>query len=80
MRYFEIIEQVIGTPMGATGTATPTAAANLSGNTAVLQDPKLQAVQAAELAKQKQEKEDKKKEIQQQIQALQKELSDLNRL
>jgi hypothetical protein len=83
MRYSDFAEQgtVGSTPLPtAGGSAVPptSAPANpaLSGNVAALQDPRMQA---AQLAKQKQEKEKQKKAIQDQIAALQRQLSDLSR-
>lgn len=77
MRYFEIIEQIA--PVGTTTTPVTPGAATMIGNTAVLQDPKLQAAQAAQLAQQQKEKEEEKKQIQDQIKDLQQKLSDLSR-
>lgn len=80
MRYNEFFEQApIGsTPMPTSGAVPPmgTPQANMTGNTAALQDPKMQA---AQLAMQKQNKDKQKKAIQDQITALQRQLSDLNR-
>ena len=76
MRFNEIIEQIA--PVGTTTTpAQP--GAQLSGNTQVLQDPKLQAAQAQQLAQQQKEREEEKKRIQDQIKDLQQQLADLNR-
>lgn len=81
MRYSDFAEQIgtIGTtatPMGATPPGAPPAA-GLTGNVGAMQDPRMQA---ADLAKQKQQKDQQKKAIQDQIAALQKQLSDLNRM
>lgn len=82
MRYKEIIEQIgtvgsmpLATAPGVSTTSAP--GSSLSGNVAATQDPRMQA---ANLAKQKQEKDKQKKMIQDQIAALQKQLSDLNRM
>ena len=80
MRYSDFAEQIgtIGTtaaPMGAAPGTPP--AAGLTGNVGAMQDPRMQA---ANLAKQKQDKDQQKKAIQDQITALQKQLSDLNRM
>lgn len=88
MKVVELLEQV---PIGSTpfpaaggstvpptsGTAPQAAPIGVAGNTQQLQDPKMQA---AQLAKQKQEKDKQKKAIQDQIAALQKQLTDLNRV
>lgn len=79
MKYSEIIEQlttIAPTNMPTAATSAPASGATLSGNISSLQDPKFQA---AQLAKQRQEKDKQKKAIQDQIAALQKQLSDLNR-
>lgn len=82
MRYSDFAEQAsIGstpmpTPGGSSVPTTSAPTAGLTGNTAALQDPRMQA---ANLAKQKQEKDKQKKAIQDQIAALQKQLADLNR-
>jgi hypothetical protein len=83
MRYSDFAEQIgtIGTtatPMGAAPPGTPPStppASGLTGNVGAMQDPRMQA---ADLAKQKQQKDQQKKAIQDQIAALQKQLSDLN--
>lgn len=81
MRYSDFAEQVgtIGTtaaPMGAAPVGAPPSP-GLTGNVGAMQDPRMQA---ADLAKQKQQKDQQKKAIQDQIAALQKQLSDLNRM
>jgi hypothetical protein len=82
MRYSEFSEQIgtIGTTTAPIGTAPVGASAppgtGLTGNTGAMQDPRMQA---ANLAKQRQDKDQQKKAIQDQIAALQKQLSDLNR-
>lgn len=67
-------------PNGIAPTTTPSptqpGAAAVSGNTAALADPKMQA---AQLAKQKQEKDKQRQALQAQIAALQKQMADLNK-
>lgn len=67
--------------MGTVGATTvPTLAGSaqpaVTGNTAALSNP---ALQAANLAQQKKQRDEQKRAIQAQIAALQKQLSDLNR-
>ncbi len=84
MRYSEFTnsEQVqeIAPVIGAMGSAIKNVAsgfsAGITGNTADLQNP---AMQAAALSQQKKQKDEQKKAIQNQISALQKQLADLNR-